>query len=154
MYGNLLREIRVVSSAREAIDRTAHVYVLAEHKVEDHAEGPDVTAHAHLLVTDCGIGAVAAINSLAHHLGGQPLQCAEVIVPLFGVVLRGGDSNALECLAGAKVGDETGDARWLIAACTVAAGRGVQQDVLRLEVVVDHVARVHAVQTQQHVQED
>jgi hypothetical protein len=131
-------------------------YVLAEHKVEDHAEGPNVAAHAPLtiILRARALGA-AAIYSLAHDLGGQPLQCSEVIVPLFGVLFRG-DSNALECLARAKIGNETRDDRCLIGATARIAiiGSGVQQDVLRLEIVVDHVARVHAIEAQQHVQED
>ncbi len=80
-----------------------------------------------------------------------------MIVPLFGNLFRR-DSNALQCLAGAKIGNETGDDRCLIGATTcrdrAVIGGGVQQDVLRLEIVVDHVARVHAIQAEQDVQED
>jgi len=80
-----------------------------------------------------------------------------VIVPLFGVLFRRGDGNALQCLAGTKIGNETRDDRCLIGATTrriVVIGGGVQQYVLWLEIVVDHVTRVHAVQAEQNVQED
>lgn len=127
-------------------------HVLAEHEVEHHAQRPDVAAHAHHAVTLRA--GTAAIYSLAHHFGGEPLQCSEVIVPLLGVLFRA-DRNALEGLARAKIGNEARDRGGLLGATPRSAGHGgVQQDVLRLEVVVHQLARVHAVEAQQHVQED